>query len=184
MEIDDLPLKIRWAAAYLADRYFLNEIGIAYTCDGYEPRANAFNRFNVDLALAMIAIERVYGADEVEPLTENLIYIILKIVSPETVVGKEPSDIDLETTRVLYELYKEKIRTANPGKTTWVGEVACQLPGILFEITEEILQSNDRDQSIELGRLIVETTEQFMKVVKRMDAIFGLDMNNFSLSET
>ena len=125
----------------------------------------------------MMAIERVYGADKVEPLTENLIYLILKIVSPETVVGKEPSDIDMETTRVLYDFYREKIRTANPEKVTWVGEVASVLPPVLFEVSKEILHPSDRDQSIELGRLIVEISEQFVKVTNRMPAIFGLEMN-------
>lgn len=177
MEPNDLPRDIRWAAAFLADRFFLNEMGVGYPCDGYDPAPDAFFRFNVDLALAMLAIEKRYGADQVELMTQRLMLAMLQLVEPETVAGKEPADIDLEATRVLYDLYRQKIETANPEKVTWIGEVAFVLPGVLFEVPNEILHpESNSDQSRELGRLIVEITEQYVKVAKKIETIFGLEL--------
>jgi hypothetical protein len=164
-----LRWRLRWAAAYLADRYYLNECKETYNLEGYDI-LDPYKSFSVDLALGFIALSRVRSTDALKEICRALLFTTLEFVDDEMVEGKNADDVDITVPWMLYEHYN-KIHRAGVNDP-WLRQFAIVAFPFIFS-NERIYRNAS---SYELGRGIVETTLQLSPVVKRFGRIFDVDM--------
>ena len=100
----DPSWRLRWAAAYLADRYYLNEHRETYSLEGYDI-VDPYKSFSVDVALGFIALSRAWNTDVLKEICRMLLFTALEFVDDQMVKGKDIGDVDITVPWMLYEHY-------------------------------------------------------------------------------
>jgi hypothetical protein len=167
-----LSWRLRWAAAYLADRYYLNEHGETYSLEGYD-LLDPYKSFSVDIALSFIAISRTRDAEPLKEVCRQLLFTTLCFIDDRMVVDQTLDDVDITVPWMLYEHY-HRINEQGTSQQ-WMSEFARVTFLFIYGIKDQRPFVEDVG-SYELGRGIVETLRQLSPVAERLGRIFGVDM--------
>jgi hypothetical protein len=164
--------RLRWAAAYLTDRYYLNERKETYSLQGYD-LLDSYKSFSVDVALSFIAISRIKDTEPLQEVCRKLLFTTLCFIDDRMTNDKSLDDIDITVPWMLYEHYYRinEQGTSHP----WTSEFARVTFLFIYDIKD---QSNFVEDMgfYELGRGIVETLNQLSPVAERLGRIFGVNM--------
>jgi hypothetical protein len=166
----DARWRLRWAAAYLADRYYLNEHGATYTLKGYD-LLDAYKSFSVDASLGFIAISLTKDAQPLAEICRKLLFTTLEFVDDRMTVDKNLDDVDITLPWMLYEHYQRI--SAHGASKGWLFEFAIVAFPFIFSNEKALAEGAS---SYEVGRGIVETLRQLSPVAERFGRIFDVNM--------
>lgn len=154
----DINTKLGWCASYLADRYFANERKPNYEISGYS--ADQYNSFCVDLALAFICLgQLVMDKDDLRLTCLRLLKRTLSNVDYSQFGEHKLDDFHIEAPWIIYEQYDGSLF-----------KIATTVSIFIFFGKQEKFEAAKLD-SLEHGRLIVETLQQMLPVYNKLQLI-------------
>jgi hypothetical protein len=167
-EMDDDPrYRLRWAAAYLTDRYHLGERRMTYHLDGHTVK-DPYNCFSVDVALGFSGLSHRCEPKDVEPACRHLLFTTLCFIDDQMINGVTLEDVDISVPWMLYEHY---VNVSNDcTDRSWMGRFAATAFQFIFHSDAHALSS------YEFGRGIIQTLEQVTPVARRFEEIFDVKL--------